>query len=113
MTATALVGLLTRAMRRLEKQLRGHSDRRLKTTVDGAFVGEDAVNTVGGLPVRLFGLQLQPHMNATDDQHAALQFNLTQRFRYKTLVRCTDLTRFQRASKGTGKSAGCSRDNVV
>ena len=47
----------------------------------------------------------QPRMNAPDDEYVVLQFNLTHRFRYKTLVRCTDLRRFQRASKGTRKSA--------
>src|SRR5579864_3954128 len=72
-----LAGLLARARRRLEKQLSGHGDRRLKTTVDGAFVGEDAMNAVGGLPVRLFGLQLQPHMNATDARCPPVQSHPT------------------------------------
>ena len=99
--------------KRVHNQLRADDDRRLQTSIHGALIGEEAVHAVRGFPVTLFRLKLQPHMNAPDDEYVLLQFNLTQRFRYKTLVRCTDLTRFQRASKCTSKSTGCSRDNII
>jgi len=71
------------------------------------------MHTAGGFPVRLRCSELQPHMNSPDDEDIVLQFDLTHRFRDKPFVRCVDLTRLQRASKGSGKSTGSRSNNVV
>jgi len=52
-------------------------------------------------------------VNSPDDQDIALQFDLAQRFGDETAARCIDLTRFQRASKGSRKSTGGRGDNVI
>ena len=52
-------------------------------------------------------------MNAPDDQYVVFKFDLTLRFGDKTTRRCIDLTRLQRASKGSSKSAGDCGDNVI
>ena len=103
----------TKLRKRLQNQLCAHHDRRFQATVNGAFIGEEAVNAAGSFPVSLLRPKLQPHMNAPDDQYVVLQFDLTLRFGDKTTGRCIDLTRLQRASKGSCKSAGGCGDNVI
>jgi hypothetical protein len=57
--------------------------------------------------------QFHPHMNSADDEDTILQIDFTHRFRDKAFVRCVDLTRLERASKGSGKSTGSRGNNVV
>ena len=67
----------------------------------------------GNFPIRLWRFQLQPHVNPANYQYVIFQLDLTCRFRHKTLVRCIDVTRLQRASKGSDKSTGRRGNNVV
>jgi hypothetical protein len=71
------------------------------------------MHTAGSFPMCLRCAQFQPHMNAADDEDTILQLDFTHRFRDKAFVRCIDLTRLQRASKGSGKSTGSRGNNVV
>jgi hypothetical protein len=52
-------------------------------------------------------------MNPPDDEHIVFDFDLAQRLGYQTAARCIDLTRLQRASKGSGQSACSCRDNII
>jgi hypothetical protein len=52
-------------------------------------------------------------MNAPDDEHVVLEFDLAQRLGYQTVVRGIDLTRLQRASKGSGQSTRGRRHNII
>ena len=52
-------------------------------------------------------------MNPADHQDVVLLFDLSDCIRYEPFVRCIDLTRLQRASKGSGQSTGGGRDYVV
>jgi hypothetical protein len=61
----------------------------------------------------LLGFESHPHVNASDHKDIVLQLNLTGGFADQAPTGCIDLTRLQRASKGSGESAGRSRDDVV
>jgi hypothetical protein len=52
-------------------------------------------------------------VNAADHQDAAFEFDIADGFRFEPAFRGRDLTRFQRASEGTGESTGGSSDDVV
>jgi hypothetical protein len=71
------------------------------------------VHAIGGFPVSLPGLKPQPHVNAADHEYIVFQFDLTYRFPYQASTRCIDLTRLQRASKGSRKSTCGGGDNVI
>ncbi len=60
-----------------------------------------------------FRLQRQANVNPADDQHVVLKLHLTHGFRNQPPQRRIDLTRLQRASKGSGKSTSRRRDYVV
>jgi len=64
-------------------------------------------------PIGLFSSQLQSNMDAPDDQYVFLKFNFTHCFGYQAIIRSIDVTRFQRASEGAGKSTSGSRDDVI
>jgi hypothetical protein len=55
----------------------------------------------------------QFNLNSFYDQDVVLQFHLAHGLRNQALVRCANLTRLQRASKGSRKSTGRCGDNVV
>jgi hypothetical protein len=67
----------------------------------------------GSFPIRFRRLQLQAHMNAPDNEHVILEFDLALRFGHEAFVGCIDLTRLQRAPKGSCKSACRRRDNII
>ena len=100
-------------LERLEHQLGGHCDRRAKGEIDRAFLGEKTMNPGGRFPLGFGCSELQPHMNPPDHQDVVLQLDFTDGFRDETIVRCRNLARLQRASKGAGESAGGGGDNVV
>ena len=52
-------------------------------------------------------------MDPPDDQHIVLQLDLADGLGKQLLVRSVDMTRLQRASKGSCKSTGRRRDDVI
>lgn len=77
------------------------------------MISKEAMHTLRGLSMRLFRLEPQPDVNSFYDQDIVLQLHLAHCLRDQALVRCTDLTRLQRASKGSRKSTGRCRDHVI
>jgi hypothetical protein len=77
------------------------------------MIGKEAVDPLRSLSMRVFQFEPQSDVNSLNDQDIVLQFHLAHGLRNQTLARCTDLTRFQRASKGSRKSTGRCGDNVV
>lgn len=77
------------------------------------MAGEELVHSPRCLPVLPGRLQFQPRVNAANDQHVVFGFDFPEGLRYQTLVRCIDVTRFQRASESAGESTGGSGDDVV
>jgi hypothetical protein len=49
----------------------------------------------------LLGFESHPHVNASDHKDIVLQLNLTGGFADQAPTGCIDLTRLQRASKGS------------
>ena len=98
---------------RLENQFRVDLNRRLQTAVDRTMIRKEAVNTLGRFAMSLFRLQSQSDVNSFYDQDILLKLHFTHRLGDKALVRRIDLTRLQRASKGSRKSTGRSRDHVI
>jgi len=77
------------------------------------MIGKEAMYALRGLSMRVFQFEPQQHVNPLNHQDIVLQFHLAHGLRDQALVGCTDLTRFQRASKGSRKSTCRCRDNVV
>jgi hypothetical protein len=77
------------------------------------MIGKEAVHPLGGLSMRFFRFEPQPDVNSLNDENIVLQLHFAHGLRDQPLVRRADLTRFQRASKGSRKSTGCCGDNVV
>ena len=98
---------------RLENELGGHLDGRLQTAVDGAPVREEGMNANGGPAMRLLGSQPEPHADTADHEHLVLQLNLPYRLGYEASRGCIDLTRLQRASKGSRQSTRGRGDDVI
>ena len=71
------------------------------------------MDALGRLPLGFRRLQPEPDVESANNQHLVLEFDFADRFRYQTLVRSVDLTRFQRASKGSRKSTGRGGDDVI
>jgi hypothetical protein len=61
----------------------------------------------------VFRLEPHSHMNVSDDEHVVLDFDLAERFGYQPVARCIDLTRLQRASKGSRQSTRGRRHNII
>jgi len=74
--------------------------------------GKEAVHALRRLSMRFFRLESQPDVNSFNDQDLVLQLDLAHGLRNQALVRCIDLTRFQRAPEGSRKSTGRCRDNA-
>jgi hypothetical protein len=77
------------------------------------MIGKEAMHTLRGFSMRLFRFKSQPDVNSFDDEDIVLQLDVAHGLRDQALVRCTDLTRLQRASKGSRQSTGRCRDHVV
>jgi hypothetical protein len=71
------------------------------------------MHTRSGLPLIFVGFESHPHVNVSDHKDAILQLNLTDSFADQAFTGRVDLTRLQRASKGSGKSACRGGDDVV
>ena len=71
------------------------------------------MHAIGGLPVSLLGPKPQPHVNAADHKYIVLQLYLAHRFRHQAFAGCIDLTRLQRASKGSRQSTCRGSNNVI
>jgi hypothetical protein len=52
-------------------------------------------------------------MNATNDQHLSIFFNLSPRLRIKLALTGWNFARFQRAAKCSGQSAGRRGDHII
>ena len=98
---------------RLQNELGGHAYGSPQAAEDRALIGKEAEHAVGGLPMTLFRLEPQSHMNVSDDEHVVLDFDLAERFGYQPVARRIDLTRFQRASKGSRQSTRGRRHNII
>ena len=101
------------ACQRLKNELRADPNRGLQASINRAPVGEKTVDPDRCLALGFFGLESQPHVNPLDDQDIFFEFDLAGRLRDQPRVRRIDLTRLQRASKGSGQSTGGGRDYVV
>jgi hypothetical protein len=77
------------------------------------MIGKEAMHALRRLSMRFFRLESQPDVNSSYDEDIVLQLDLAHGLRNKALVRCIDLTRFQRAPEGSRKSTGRCRDNIV
>jgi len=77
------------------------------------MIGKDSVDPLGGFSMRFVRFKPQPDVNSLNDQYIVLQLYLAHGLRDQALVRRIDLTRFQRASKGSRKSTRRCGDNVV
>ena len=98
---------------RFENQFRVDLNRRLQTAVNRTMIRKEAVNTLGRFSMRLFRLESQSDVNSFYDQDVLLKLHFTHRLGDKAFVRRINLTRLQRASKGSRKSTGRRGDNVV
>jgi hypothetical protein len=101
------------ACHRLKNELRADLNRGLQASINRAPVGEKAVDPDCRLALRFFGLEPEPHVNPLDDQDIIFEFDLAGRLRDQPRIRRIDLTRLQRASKGSGQSTGGGRDYIV
>ena len=63
--------------------------------------------------MRLGGSQSEVYTNPPNHKNSIFEFHLSDGLGDQPLVRCVDLTRLQRASKGSRKSTGSSRDDVI
>ena len=97
----------------VENQLSGDGDGGLEGAVDGALVGEEAVNPLRGLPVLAVGFQFERGVDAADDEDVILSFDFADGLRDQAGIGRINLTRFQRASEGAGESTSSGGDDVV
>jgi len=77
------------------------------------MIGKEAMHTLRGFSMRVFRFEPQPDVNSFYDQDIVLELHFAHCLRDQALVRGVNLTRFQRASKGSRKSPGRCRDDVV
>ncbi len=77
------------------------------------MIGKEAIHTLRGFSMRLFRFEPQPNVNSLYDEDIVLKLHLAHGLRDQALVGGANLTRFQRASKGSRKSTGRCRDDVV
>ena len=99
--------------RGFEDQLRGDGDRVAQRAVHRTSIGEKAVYAFGRLPLPFLRLEPQLDMDATDHQNAVFFFDFAYGFADQPVYRRGDLTRLQRASKGSGESTGGGGDDVI
>jgi hypothetical protein len=71
------------------------------------------VDAAGCVPIRFFRLQFQFDVNPPDDEDVFLELHLSDGLGNQPLIRCIDLTRLQRAPKGSGQSTGGGCDDVI
>jgi hypothetical protein len=77
------------------------------------MVREEFVDAAGRFPVFGLRLKLEFGVNAADHQDPVLGFDFADGLGDQPCIRRIDVAGFQRASEGTGESAGCRRNNVV
>jgi hypothetical protein len=98
---------------RLEGEFGGDGYRGDQGAVDRALIGEESVHALSSLAVGFLRLQSQADVDAADDEHAAIEFDLARSLRDQAAASGLNLTRFQRASEGSGESTGGSGDDVI
>jgi len=77
------------------------------------MIGIEAVHALRGFAMRFFRFEPQPDVNSFYNEDVVFQLDLAHGVRDQPLVRCSYLTRLQRAPKGSRKSTGGCRDNVI
>jgi hypothetical protein len=100
-------------MSSFDLQFRSDRNRRLQSPVHGTFVVKDPVHPLRRPVVFVFAFQLEPHVNAPQNQHIVLFLDLTGRLARQASLAGRNFTRLQRASKGAGESTRSSRDDVI
>jgi hypothetical protein len=98
---------------RFEIELCGDRDGVAQGTVDRTAFGVHAVDPLHRSPVLLVRLEPHPHVDALDHEDTFLFLDFTDGLCYQPVNRRRDLTRLQRASKGSGESTGGRGDDVV
>jgi len=71
------------------------------------------MHTSRGLPMSSLSFQSHPHVNPPDHENVLLQLDLPHSLPDQASSGSIDVTRFQRASKGSRKSTSRGRDNVI
>lgn len=77
------------------------------------MVGVEAQHALGDCALIKRNLQVIFHVDAPDDQHLAVQLNLTRRFRCQSPFTRGDAARLQRATKSPRQSTGRGSHHVV
>jgi hypothetical protein len=85
-----------------QHELRGYVDSSLDRSGHGTMFGVHVVYPFDGIPVGFVRLQMVDHVNAFNHEYIVFLFDLTGRLGPEIPVTGVNLTRFQRASKGSG-----------
>jgi hypothetical protein len=101
------------SLRVLHVQLRADLDAALDGSSDRTEISVHLVHPLGGLAVGRVQLQVVVHVDAFDDQHAAVRLDLAAGFGNQFSIACRDLARLQRTTKGAGQSAGGGRHHII
>lgn len=88
-------------------------DGGLECLVDGAAIGEDPENAVDGCLVGRVCLEPQVDTNPLDDENTVFLLDVAFGGGEQPFAGCRNLTRLQRASKGSGESTRGGSDDVV
>jgi hypothetical protein len=86
---------------------------REKATVDRTFICEKSMDTVDRRAGIFRCFQREFDVNTPDDENTVFVLYLTAHIRSQPAITRIDLTRFQRATKGSEHSAAGGCDNVV
>ena len=96
-----------------ERKLGGCRDAVFDRSVDRTVVREYSVHPLRRLLLGTRGFEAEADMDSADHQDLTFQFDLPHHLGGEPFVRCRDLTRLQRASKGPGQSAAGGRNQVI
>ena len=99
--------------RRFKNEFGRHLDRSLQAAVDRTLIRKDAMHASGSLAVSLGSPQTKSHVNTADHEHMLLQFDLAHCLSHQASGGRIDLTRLQRASKGSYQSTRSRSDDVI
>jgi len=89
-----------------DHKFRGDVDGVLDGPCHGTLPGVHVVDSFDRFTIRLVSCQVVRYVDALDDKYVAFLFNFTGCLGPQFAVGCVNLTRFQRASKGSGQSPG-------